>query len=318
MLNWKVCTILLLFSSALHGAWKDHLKKAKGKGEDHRMRNIDFIYMINLDARPEKYALSKMLLEKYGINPYRFSAVNGWELSMKAINDVGVKYQPGMTPLLATTYVEVEGKKIPSHEFMREGGKTYFNHCLPLGAIGCALSHISVLQDAYDSGYETIWVMEDDIEPLEDPHQLSELIEELDALVGADGWDVLFTDVDYRLGAGQYAPAYGAVKRPDMDCSFAERYSDQYTRVVQINEHFRKVAARFGTASMIIRRSGIIKLLAFSKNQNIYLPYDLENYLPKGMRRYGLTFDLVTNLLNALSDIEKPDYLNTFQAMGGT
>ena len=81
----------------------------------------------------------------------------------------------------------------------------------------------------------------------------------------------------------------------------------------QINDHFRKIAARFGTTSMIIRRSGIIKLLEFSKNQNIYLPYDLENYFPEGIQRYGLTFDLVTNMLNSLSDIGAPDYLNSPQ-----
>ncbi|MFI5334690.1 MAG: hypothetical protein ACHQT8_05960 [Chlamydiales bacterium] len=31
------------------------------------------------------------------------------------------------------------------------------------------LSHLSILQDAFDSGYETIWVMEDDIEVVRNP-----------------------------------------------------------------------------------------------------------------------------------------------------
>ena len=279
------------------------------------MRNIDFIYMINLDERPQKYALSKQYLEKYGINPYRFSAVNGWTLSLEAINDVGVKYQPGMTPLLATTYPDLGegGKKVQSHEYMKPGEKTYFVHCIALGAIGCSLSHISILQDAYDSGYETIWVMEDDIEVLEDPHRLSDLIDELDVLVGYDNWDMLFTDRDYRTGVGQYLPAYGAAKRPDMDCSPQHRYSDPFTKTIQVNDHFRKVAARFGTASMIIRRSGIIKLLEFWKTRNIYLPCDLENYLAPGIQRYGLTFDLVTNMLGSLSDIGVAGYLNAPQ-----
>lgn len=30
------------------------------------------------------------------------------------------------------------------------------------------LSHLSVLKDALDSGYETIWVMEDDIHIIQD------------------------------------------------------------------------------------------------------------------------------------------------------
>ena len=250
-----------------------HLKKAEGKADNHKIGNIDFIYMINLDKRPEKYAESKEYLHQFGINPYRFSAVNGWELSIEDIQDVGVKFQKGMTPLFATTFVEVEGKKIKSHELMKEYGKTYFVHCMSQGAIGCALSHISVLQDAFDAGYQTIWVMEDDIEVLEDPHRLSELIDELDATVGSGNWDVLFTDYDYRIGPGQYLPAYGVAKRPDMDCSQQARYSDKYTKAYQISAHLRKIAARFGTTSMIIRRSGIVKLLEFAKNRNIYLPY---------------------------------------------
>ncbi|MGL5262976.1 MAG: glycosyltransferase family 25 protein [Candidatus Rhabdochlamydia sp.] len=312
-MNKLILHLFLLFvCSFSYGALQDHLKPAEGKGDDHKIRNIDFIYMINLDQRPQKYALSKQYLKKYGINPYRFSAINGWELSIEEIHDVGLKYQPGMTPLLATSFVVEEGIKLSNHEFMKEYGKTYFVHCMAFGTIGCALSHISVLQDAYDSGYETIWVMEDDIEILDNPHKLSDLIDELDALVGVNNWDVLFTDCDYRSGVGKYVPAYGATKRPDMDCSLQERYSNKYKQKIQINKHFRKIGARFGTTSMIIRRSGIIKLLEFSKTRNIYLPYDLENCLPVGIQRYGLTFDLVTNMLNSLSDNGVQGYLNSF------
>ena len=297
------CLISVLFCPLFCGTLQDHLKKAENKGDDHKMRNIDFIYMINLDKRPEKFALAKQYLQRYGINPYRFSAVNGWELSVEAIQDIGVKYEPGMTPLLATRYLSHDGKRIESHEYMKEYGKTYFVHCMAPGGMGCALSHISVLQDAYDSGYETIWVMEDDVEVIEDPQRLSNLIDELDEVVGSNNWDVLFTDFDYRIGVGEYLPAYGAQKRPDMDCRQQERYSDKYMNRDNVNSHFRKMPARFGTASMIIRRSGIKKLLDFSKTRNIYLPYDLENYLPPGIKRYGLTFDIVTNMLGSISDL---------------
>ena len=181
-------------------------------------------------------------------------------------------------------------------------GQTYFMHCMSLGAIGCALSHISVLQDAWDSGYETVWVMEDDVDVLGDPHMLSDLVSELDALVGANRWDVLFTDVDYRTGAGQYVTACGAAKRPDMDCSREERFSDNYTKTYQVSERFRRIAARFGTTSMIIRRSGVARLLDFFRARSIYQPHDLDNQLPDGIARYGLTFDLVTNMLHPISD----------------
>ena len=292
---------------ALSRPLQRHLKPAEGKGDDHSIRNVDFIYMINLDTRPEKYAIARRYLEVHGISPYRFSAVNGWDLSKEAIRDVGLKYRPGMTQLLATRYPAEMKELIQSHELTVDHGETYFMHCMPLGAIGCVLSHLSVLQDAQDCGYETIWVMEDDVDVLGDPHMISDLLAELDALVGAGGWDVLFTDIDYRTAAGEHLIAQGAPKRPDMDCGKQERFSTKYTETFQLNDHFRKVAARFGTTSMLIRRSGIAKLLSFFKSRGIYGPYDLENHLPDGIRRYGLTFDLVTNMLRPISDVGARD-----------
>jgi GR25 family glycosyltransferase involved in LPS biosynthesis len=297
-----VFVISLMFCSVSFAKLEDHFKQATGKGDHHKMRNIDFIYMINLDKRPEKYAMSINQFEKYGIYPYRFSAVNGWELSIDDINDVGLKYKKGMTPLMATTYLpEANGK--PTHEKMSTYGRTYFCHCMAPGAIGCALSHISVLQDAYDSGYEVIWVMEDDVEVLSDPNILSDLIDDLNAVVGKKNWDVLFTDYNYRIGVKKYLPAYGAAKRPDMDCSDKERFSRKYTKSYAISKNFRSVSARFGTHSMIISRSGIKKLLSYAKTHNIYLPYDLDNYLIPGIKRYALKRDIVTNMLGSISDI---------------
>lgn len=286
----------LFFCSFSYGALQNHLKCAEGKGNDHKIRNIDFIYMINLDKRPEKYALSKQYLKKYEINPFRFSAIDGQELPIEVINDVGVKYLPGMTPLLSATFVEEKGVKIRNQEFMKEYGKTYFCPNMNLGSIGCALSHVSVLQDAYDSNYETIWVMEDDIEVLGDPHRLSDLIDEIDNLVGADHWDVLFTD--------QRMPHCGLPKRPDLDYNYPKNLNDKCTTATKINNHFHKMKPCFGCVSMIIRRSGIIKLLDFVKTHNFYLHYDGDIYLPLGIQYYGLNFDLVTtDIANSLSDI---------------
>ncbi len=164
------------------------------------MRNIDYIYIINLDQRPEKFEKCIAQLYPYGIYPYRFSAVNGWELSIETINDLGVKFEPGMQgDFMGTSYLPRSNFK-PHHEKIQNYNQTYFCHCMSRGAIGIVLSHLSILQDAYDSGYETIWVMEDDIEVIRDPHELSDLIERLDRKVGEDNWDILFTDRDTRQG----------------------------------------------------------------------------------------------------------------------
>lgn len=261
--------------------------------------------MINLDRRPEKFELASSFLKKYDIEPYRFSAVNGWELSPEILNEVGLRFIPGMTPLMATTY-PVEAKGQPSFEIMEEYGKTYFCHNMSRGSIGCALSHLSVLQDAYDSGYETIWVMEDDIEVIQDPNVLPKLLKKLDLLVGKEGWDVLFTDKDYRLDKLNYAKASGAPKRPDFDCSIEERLNERYVRDEVLNRHFRKISMRFGAHSMIIRRSGIEKLLAYAKQHKIFLAYDLDNSF--GVNRFSLCYDVVTNMLGAITDNEEPFY----------
>ncbi len=310
MTAMRIFSLLFCVASLVEGgSLVDHLKPAPGKGDNHQMRGIDFIYMINLDRRPEKFAMASGQLTRYGIFPYRFSAVNGWELSLEAINDIGLKFQPGMTPLMATAYpLEAKGKQ--SHEFMTRYGRTYFCHCMARGTMGCYLSHVSVLKDAWESGYETIWVMEDDIEALLNPHLISDLLDRLDEVVGRDNWDVLFTDQNYRKGEKEYIIASGAAKRPDMDCSLQERTSEKYTINKEISPDFRKVSARFGTHSMIIRRSGIQKLLQFALEHQIFLPYDMDNYLAPNLVRYSFTYDLVSNMLNALSDNGVPAYKN--------
>ena len=304
--------LLIIMSSNLFSDLVDNLKKCKEKTDYHKMLGIDFIYMINLDQRPEKFLHSSAMLKNYDIHPYRFSAVNGWELSLDVLNDVGLKYHPNMTPLFATTF-PFDGAGEPSYEFMNEVGKTYFVHCISRGAIGCALSHISVLKDAWDCGYETIWVMEDDIEVIKDPNIISILIDKLDGLVGKENWDVLFTDRDFMGRNGEYIIAYGAAKRPDMDCSFKQRYSNPYTEDRQISADFRKISARFGAHSMIIRRAGIKKLLDFAIEHKIFLAYDLDNYLAPDLNRYALTYDVVNNWIQAPSDNGSPAYQENFQ-----
>ncbi len=291
----------------------DHLKPALGKSWDHSSRNIDFIYLINLDQRPEKYEYCINVLSPYGINPYRFSAVNGWEeLTLEDINDIGVKYSPGMDGGYRATKYPLNGTGTDREEVlevMNTFGDVYFCGCLRRGAMGCTLSHVSVLKDAYDSGYETIWVMEDDIELLQDPRIIFDLIEELDSIVGPNGWDVLYTDYDHRNARGEYVPASGYARRPNYKPKNQERlYLNQ-----RIGTNFRRVGARFGTHSMIIRRSGIEKLVNFFNKYQMYHPIDMDFHAPEEMRLFTVIKDVVSNKLSGESDIGKPTYKKNYQ-----
>jgi GR25 family glycosyltransferase involved in LPS biosynthesis len=294
-----------VFGAHIEASIGDHLKKALNKSDVHQMKNIDFIYMINLDQRPEKFAKCTQQLHPYGIYPYRFSAVNGWELSLETINDVGVKFAPGMTGgFLATSFLPQDNFQ-SHHEEIQNYGQTYFCHCTARGTIGIALSHLSVLQDALDSGYETIWVMEDDIEVIQDPRQLSNLIEKLDKVVGKSNWDILFTDQDIRDANGNYIPCYGYARRPN----FHPKNPMQYHVREDLDEDFRRIGARFGAHSMIVRRSGMKKILKFIKSHQMFLPYDMDFYLPIGIRMYSVINDVVSNQPRAISDNGGPNYL---------
>jgi GR25 family glycosyltransferase involved in LPS biosynthesis len=294
----------LFFVSVLQADIQNHFKKALDKPLINAggVRNIDFIYLINLDPRAEKWTGCVERLAPYQIYPYRFSAVNGWELSLETLYDLGIKYQKNYPKnLMATYYDETFTSR---HELMHVPGRTYFCHHMSRGAIGCILSHLSVLQDAYDAGYNTIWVMEDDIEIIQNPHLITDLISKLDAVCGSDGWDVLFTDRDTKNSRGEYVPCRAIAKRPNFSPAFSKGNRIQG----EASQIFRKISCRYGSYSMIIRRSGIEKILDFFKRYQMFLPYDLDYIFPPDIKLYTVLQDVVSTQPQAPSDNGRPNY----------
>lgn len=310
MKNAAAVLLTLAAMAFLHADLDDHLKQVDRSlhKESSGLQGVDCVYLINLDERPEKWEQSLAQLAPYGITPLRFSAVNGWKLSLEAINDVGLVFSPEMEGGFMGTSYHLYGNFEPSHELLENYGQTYFCHCMARGTIGIALSHISVLQDAYEAGFATIWIMEDDIHVVRNPHILTQLIAELDAIVGKDHWDILFTDRDMHRSDGAYNPCYWAARRPDITTGL--RSNDYGARTRIENSEFWKIGARYGAHSMIVRRSGMKKLLQHFKAHKIYLPYDLEFILPLGIQLFAVSDDVVTNLPNAISDNGGPNYLN--------
>ena len=294
----KLALLLLTLASTLEARIEQYFQKIEGKPDHHSIKNVDFIYMINLDERPEKFERAAAILATYNIHPYRFSAVNGWKLPLSTINDLGVKFAKGMnTGFLASAYLPEDSFK-RTDEMIHVEGRTYFAHDLSRGAIGAALSHLSILQDAYDSGYETIWVMEDDIAIAQDPRIISDLIEALDNRVGSKNWDILFTDKNTQNPNGDYIPYYGFDHRPN----FTPKNSKKLKKVKTIDKNFRKVGARYGAYSMILRRSGIKKILNFLKIHDLFLHYDREYFQPEDIQLYTVTKDVVRHQNHSVSD----------------
>lgn len=169
--------------------------------------------------------------------------------------------------------------------------KTIFSPYMSFGAFGCALSHLSIFQDAYDTGYETIWVMEDDILVNENPHEMTALIQELDGLTDSN-WDILYTDSDYQVDLW-------CMWRPDFPLLDASDFGNR----TKISKNFTKIAARTRTHSMVIRRSGVEKILNHLKSHGLFLPYDHEIAFATGMQMYMTERPFVT-WLDSPSDIE--------------
>ena len=243
-------------------------------------------------------------LRPYNIYPYRFSAVNGWKLPFAALDELGIVFEPGMEPGPIASVFRHEGEKeYISYEIMKEPGIAYYCHSLSRGAIGCLLSHLSILQDAYDSGYNTIWIMEDDIKVISNPHELSFFINVLNNY--APDWDVLFTDNEIKGGNGEPVPCTVIRPRPLLKVEPL----DYYLKRTPIHPDITKIGMRFGSASMIINRSGIKKLLEFFKAYKLYFPYDIDNFLVPGINLYMCNRDIVTNISGGPSDNAKPAYL---------
>lgn len=300
-----LCGCSLFVAASTFGNFEEHLRKMENKSDIHDMQNIDFIYMINLDERPEKLAKSLAQLHPYGIYPYRVSAINGWKLPLETINDVGVKFEPWMhNGMWGTSFSMHDGKLTSEHEVMHPSGKTYFVHFMRPSIIGIALSHLSVLKDAYDCGYQTIWVLEDDIDVVRNPCIIPHLIDKLDAIVGEDQWDILFTDVDFRNAQGKYVSCTESAPRPN----FSPTDLAKFAKKESVSADFTKVGARYGGHSMIVRRSGMKKILDFIKEYSIFHAIDVDYVLPEDIRLYSLTYDVVSQLTDALSDNLTPNY----------
>ena len=297
MLRFILCCLCL--STPLFSGIEKHYKKVENKTDGHSYGAIDYVYVINLDHRTEKYEETMNELTPYGIHALRFSAVYGWKLTNHALQEIGMVYDHSMRGgAIGTVFRWADGKEHASHELINEAGTTYYCHCMPRGAIGCLMSHVSILRDAYDSGYEIIWIMEDDIEVVRDPSIILTCIQELDRVVGRNNWDILFTDRDYRDNEGGYILSHGTDYRPDVET----RNQAKYNIDRRVSAHVRQIGSRFGTHSMVWSRPGMKKYLDYIEKHGMYLPIDMDMHLAPQIKLYSVVDDVVTNRKYSVSD----------------
>lgn len=275
------------------------------KSDLYSFGTIDCVYIINLDKRPEKLAISLEQLNPYNIHPYRFPAVNGWKLTTDEINQLGVKLRDNdvATTFIGAVFRNIENKEYTLNEFINKLDTTYFSSGITKGAIGCIISHLSILQDAYNAGYNIIWIMEDDIKIITDPQIIPSLLTELTNL--DSNWDILFTDANSKNNLGDYVPCQALAMRPNAPIAPLSSYLNKSHLV---NKNFSSIGMRYGTYSMIIHRSGMKKILDYYKKYAIFLPYDADYWLDTSLKMYHTNIDIVSTIPNAISDNGKPAY----------
>lgn len=253
---------------------------------NHKIKNIDFIYLINLDRRPERLASSLIQLAAFGITPYRFSAVDAKMLSLKDIDNLGIRFLPPFRGgVKASRFIKKEKEiaQVIEKVNFSNYGHTYFSNKLSLGALGCMLSHLSILQHAYDAGFETIWILEDDFALLKNPHALSDLIERLNQITE---WDILFTDQKTNFHPEYFDPCPIPLPfNPNRNWFFKKDLIDGL---------FFRINARWGAYSMIVHRSGIKKILDWIKTYRLYHPIDVVYYLIPTMNLFTVVDSIVS------------------------
>jgi GR25 family glycosyltransferase involved in LPS biosynthesis len=273
-----------------------HLKLVENKTNVKQIGNIDYIYLINLDKRPEKLENCRQQLALYDIHPHRFPAIYGWDLSQDAFDDIAMEILPGMTFDRPVHFRPVAGGVRGYLMNPAVIGRHCVHHTMAAGALGCALSHLSILVDALRSGYQTIWILEDDITVKENPVVLADLIDQLHH--SAKDWDVLYTDNDdhfvsetvrTHMGGGNWG-------RPGIPMT------SDLVKYCAVGSEFYQIGGRTQTHSMIIRRSGVEKILGYLLTEGIFRPYDLELAFIPGLKIYNLARDVVHGRDRTLSD----------------
>lgn len=228
---------------------------------------IDCIYVLNLDFRTEKWQSTKTACERYNLGINRVPAVNGWKLSKNIQKKLAYPYPVRLSP----------------------------------GSLGCLLTHISILKDAYDREFSIIWVMEDDIEFIEDPKKLVNLLSILFTI--DPEWDIFYTDIDYRRQNG-YTRSLGLDPRPGQKLHPLEHY---ITRDY-CHKDIMRIRSRYGTHSMIISKNGIKKILDYHTSRPIWTAIDIAMHYIPGIRQYSSRRDIVSNIIGAITDNSKCHY----------
>lgn len=238
------------------------------------MKGVDCMYVINLAGRPEKWQRVKQICSEYGLTPSRVNAVDGGTLSKKALKSICGGYP-------------IRHRR---------------------GVYGCFLSHFSVFADSHRRQLNRVWICEDDIDFLENPLQMAELLDKLTEI--DPDWDVLYTDIDtmipecYRWKeSGKMLPNRTSDFRPDQ----SHLPMSYYLSRQKVDENFTRIGQRYGLYSYFVSKKGIEKLMQYFLHVYIYTAIDRDIHYVPNIRQYVLNKNLISHWVKSgTNDTQKP------------
>ncbi len=275
------------------GSIADHFRSFTAKQQPVQIPGIDFIYLINLDRRPDRLTRSLAQFQQYGLIFHRFPAIYGWDFSQETFNDIGLQFKKPMDfsfdrqVFFGLKTTEDVPEKLDESSY----GRTCVHQTTSGGSLGGSLSHLSVLQHAYDSGFKTVWILEDDFTIQTDPRCLTSMLSNLPS-----GWDLLYTDDDHCLGA---TGTQRVRIRPDLPPA---SHTFEHTPVPG---GFFKIGGRYQLHSVVFNRSGIEKVLNHIKKGGLFRTFDVEiNFVPN-IQMYNSSKSIVHGRDRMYSDTER-------------
>jgi hypothetical protein len=201
------------------------LKKAKRKNKSaHNMPGIDFIYVI-ANKKCHRFNGLMRSFSRYGINPYRFTAFESKDISFNTMFRACIHGSRRYSGFEANRLIVRGGKFVLDKRKMSSAKEGYVNRAMSIKCISRALSHISIIKDAIDSGYEHIWIMDSGTELRRNPHDLSIYVAKANEEI--PDWTSLYTDYSERDQADQLKPLTKFYLRPDVDFYDPNYYLDR-------------------------------------------------------------------------------------------
>ncbi|MCH9631318.1 MAG: hypothetical protein S4CHLAM37_13400 [Chlamydiia bacterium] len=239
------------------------LEKTEEMVEFSGLKEIDRIFVINLDRETKRWSYIQALTDKFELGVNRFSAIYGKEIERRRLKD-------------------------------------FYRHCLHKnctgrnvspGQIGVFLSHLSILKHAIEKDYDVIWILEDDVAIVEDPKIIDSLVEELEQI--DPDWEFLYTDICSR-----FVRKNGTIEWNSFEENFGNDFD--YSLITSKDyepykdDDIQSIQHRLGAYSMILSRKGIRKLYSYFINNRMRYAYDVDLNFCEDKHMYQTNRDVVT------------------------